>query len=98
MKICMCPATYKRLLKWARKGGLKGMLNVVRSGNTKRKAAKTAGPKRRKPAKGKRSKGTGKIHFMRVPIGPKGKKNRKTRRQAYIIKANGQRKFVKNPK
>jgi len=35
---------------------------------------------------------------MRVPIGPKGKKNRKTRRQAYIIKANGQRKFVKNPK
>jgi len=98
MKICMCGETFKRLMKFARKGGLKGLIKKTtqsESGKKKRKASKSSGPKRRKSSKGR---GSGKIHFMRVPIGPKGKKNRKTRRQAYIIKKNGQRKFVKNPK
>ena len=31
MKICMCADTYKRLLKWARKGGLKGALKIIRT-------------------------------------------------------------------
>jgi len=43
MKVCMCPATYKRLLKWARKGGLKGVLNVVRS-ELNEKRHKRVGP------------------------------------------------------
>lgn len=49
MQICMCTATYKRLLKWARKGGLKGALNVVRKGTkaVKRKGSKRKGSKRK---------------------------------------------------
>jgi len=87
----MCPATYKRLVKWARKGGLKGALNVVRTGITKkrkgRKASKRKAPKRKasKRKGGKKRLSPG-VHWVKL----KGGKKRKVR-----VLRNGQWRFMK---
>jgi len=73
MKICMCPATYKRLLKWARKGGLKGALNVVRSGVTKRRKASKRSTSKRSKSSRKGGRSAQQARFKRAAKKCKGK-------------------------
>ena len=69
MKICMCADTYKRLLKWARKGGLKGALKIIR---TKTKV-QTANQKRKTDVAMRKAKKTG----IRKGTGAKTNKQKK---------------------
>jgi len=69
----MCPATYKRLLKWARKGGLKGALNVIRSGVSRKKTKKSVKAKRKGAQTRTRSRTAQQAKFKRAAKKCKGK-------------------------